>query len=64
MMDCSLPCKTLLTTSRLSTVTTTLQQDFVNQLEHERNEREAEEKEFSAKEEGKVEDTQEAWSVS
>ena len=35
-------------------------QDFVNQLEHERNEREAEEKEFSAKEEGKVEDTQEA----
>ena len=35
-------------------------QDFVNQLEHDRNEQEAQEKEFSAKEEGKVEDTQEA----
>ena len=35
-------------------------QDFTNQLEHERNEVEAQEKEFSASEEGKVDDTQEA----
>ena len=35
-------------------------QDFTNQLEHERNEVEAQEREFSASEEGRVDDTQEA----